>query len=452
MVVPLLELFEQRSRLRLRGMDPMSFEEQGRKTRSNRVMLLLSPQSYRNSAFIRAAERLGLEVIQAIDVPDPLAREWGIELGVEFSKPDVAVPRLVEFARSHPVAAVLSLDDSATLLASRVSAELGLPHNSPDSAVAARDKWVMRQRLYEHGVRAPRARWFGLVDDVAGVTTDVSYPCVVKPTMLSGSRGVIRANSADEFIQAFERTRKILETDGFTADRAGIVVEEYVPGTEVALEGLLTAGQLQVLALFDKPDPLEGPFFEETIYVTPSRLPGDVQREIERCTMRAASALGLREGPVHAELRVNDAGPWIIEIAGRSIGGLCSTILEFGTGQTLEELILRQAVGETIETTERAGNAVGVMMIPIPEGGILRGVNGVEDATTVPGITGIEISAKVNHRLVPLPEGSSYLGFIFAQGNTPAEVEASIREAHAKLEFKISKQIMLTQQPVNSPG
>ena len=203
-----------------------------------------------------------------------------------------------------------------------------------------------------------------------------------------------------------------------------MLVERYLPGVEVALEGLLTGGELQTLALFDKPDPLEGPFFEETIYVTPSRLPEATQAAISARTAEAAAALGLREGPVHAELRINDEGVWLIEMAGRSIGGLCSTVLEFGTGVSLEELILRHAVGLPLPSTERAGGAAGVMMIPIPKGGMLREVSGVDEALAVPGVTGVEITAPLNQPVTPLPEGASYLGFIFARGETPARGRA----------------------------
>lgn len=414
-----------------------------------RVLFLLSPQSYRNAAFMDASKRLDMDVVQAVDVPEALAREWGVDLGVEFGKPDIAVEQLQDRLRKNPVDAVLALDDSATLLASRLSSSLGLPHNSPDAAVAARDKWVMRQRLHEHGVPAPRATRYELKGDPQEFADQVRYPCVVKPNLLSGSRGVIRADTPTELISAFNRTRSILESDGFSADTAGILIEDYLPGIEVALEGILTEGSLQVLALFDKPDPLEGPYFEETIYTTPSKLPEAVQEDIARCTERASAALGLRTGPVHAELRVNDDGPWIIEIAGRSIGGLCSTILEFGTGQSLEELILRHAIGERVQGTERNDRAVGVMMIPIPRAGILKSVSGVDDARATEGITGVEISAKLNHPIVPLPEGSSYLGFIFAEGSTPDEVETSLRTSHQKLEFRIQNQIRLS---VNAPA
>jgi biotin carboxylase len=222
-----------------------------------------------------------------------------------------------------------------------------------------------------------------------------------------------------------------------------LLVERYLPGVEVAVEGLLTGGALRTLAIFDKPDPLEGPFFEETIYVTPSRLPDATQAAISARTAEAAAALGLREGPVHAELRINDEGVWPIELAGRSIGGLCSSVLEFGVGVSLEELILRHAVGLPLPDAGRTGAAAGVMMIPIPRGGMLRGVAGVEEALAVPNVTGVEITAPLNQPVTPLPEGASYLGFIFARAETPERAEAALRAAHARLRFRIDPTIPL---------
>ncbi len=251
---------------------------------------------------------------------------------------------------------------------------------------------------------------------------------------------MIRANTVDQFVAAVRRIAAILRRDDVTVsgDAADyLLAEAYIPGLEVALEGLLNHGELNVLALFDKPDPLEGPYFEETIYVTPSRLPAAVQRRIAVVTAEACLALGLREGPVHAELRVNDDGPWVIEVAARSIGGLCSRVLRFGTGASLEELILRHALGWPIETLERERRAAGVMMIPIPRAGRLRAVRGVEEARRVEGIEDVTVSAHPGQELEPLPEGAQYLGFIFARADTPAAAEKALREAHAHLAVDI---------------
>jgi biotin carboxylase len=412
-----------------------------------RIILLMGSLTYRASAFVQAAERLGLEVVKGLDMPRPLARQWRPTLPLDFRDPDRAVRDLVAYARAHPVRAILSVDDAATVIAARACQELGLAHNAPDASYAARDKHVMRRRLSAAGVPCPRFRLYHTDDDPAQLAPEQPYPCVVKPTLLSASQGVIRANDPDEFVAAFTCTRAIVLGSGGEPEQGGkghILVEDYIPGFEVVLEGILARGRLQVLALFDKPDPLEGPYFEETIYVTPSRLPAATQQSLVECAAQACAALGLREGPVHAELRINDSGPWVVEVAGRSIGGLCAKILRFGTEEiSLEELILRHAMGLEVAALQRENRAGGVMMIPIPRAGMLKRVEGLAEAEAVAGVEEIAITLPLGHPVVPLPQGSSYLGFIFARGERPEEVEAALREAHRRLHFVILPQVRL---------
>lgn len=413
---------------------------------NGRILLITTPHTYRTEAFTAAADRLGIEIEQAIDLPPELTADWQVLLGVDFRDLVGATDAIVDYARKRPFSAILAVDDSGTLLAAQASAALHLPHNNPDSALAARDKHKMRQMLAGAGINAPRFQLFYTSNDPHAIAAQVAYPCVVKPTTLSGSRGVIRANNPAELVAAVQRLARLIAPAG--APPQPFLVEAYIPGIEVALEGMLDNGRLTILALFDKPDPLEGPFFEETIYVTPSRLPEATQHAIAACTDKAARALGLRTGPIHAELRLNDAGPWLVEIAGRSIGGLCSRVLQFGISAaqdnaTLEELILRQAAGLGLPHAQRVGQAGGVMMIPIPQAGLLRRVDGIAAAEAVELIESVEITAKLNYPLVPLPEGESYLGFIFARGETPAAVEAALRQAHGQLHFEIEPQIML---------
>jgi hypothetical protein len=294
-------------------------------------------------------------------------------------------------------------------------------------------------------VPVPRFALHRVDEDPSTFAERLPYPCVVKPLRLSASRGVIRADAPAQFVAAFERLRRILAAPDILACGESarlILVEEFVPGSEHALEGLLVDGELRVLALFDKPDPLDGPYFEETIYVTPSRLRSDAHHALESCAQRAALALGLTTGPVHVELRYNDRGPWLIEMAARPIGGRCSAGLRFGTrdsglgaGASLEEIILRHALAMPMASLEREACASGVMMIPVPRAGVLRDVSGIEAARAIPLIDGVEITAHPGEALVPWPEGSRYPGFIFARGDRPAEVEAALREAHRKLEF-----------------
>lgn len=402
-----------------------------------RLLLLVSALSYRSSAFCQAAQRLKADVIQAVDLPKELADYWHVELGVPFADPSRAVEDLVRYAADHPIDAVVAVDDGATLIAAQVAEQLGLAWNSPEASLAARDKYEMRTHFASAGVPSPAFRRVSLGEEPEALAQAVAYPCVIKPLRMSGSRGVIRADDPASFVATFRRVQRLVHSEG----GEHVLVEDFIPGVEVALEGLLTGGQLQVLALFDKPDPLDGPFFEETIYVTPSRLPVAAQRAIADCAEAAARSVGLKHGPLHAELRLNEAGPWMVELAGRSIGGLCSSILEFGAGMTLEELILRHALGMDLPARGLDGGAVGVMMIPIPAGGRFKRVRGVEQAKEVPLVQDVTISVRPKQRIVPLPEGASYLGFIFAKGPSPAEVEAALRAAHSELSFDIEPEL-----------
>ncbi|MEZ4658731.1 MAG: ATP-grasp domain-containing protein [Caldilineaceae bacterium] len=412
-----------------------------------RIILLTTARSYRNQAFADAAARLGVDVLYVQDMAGQLAAHWNYRQGVDFSRPDEAAQAIADLAAEMsaeaPIQAIRAVDESGTLVAAKACALLGLPHNSPQAAEAARNKHLMRTLFSEAGVPCPRFTLFHTDDDPHQVAQQVDYPCVVKPINLSGSRGVMRADNATEFVAAVQRLTQMLHELRIDDAPQPYQVESFIPGFEVALEGILDHGKLQVLALFDKPDPLDGPFFEETIYVTPSRLAAAVQAQIAQCAADSAAALGLREGPIHAELRVNEQGPWILEVAGRSIGGLCAKTLRFDDDVSLEELILRQACGLPLGFMQREASARGVMMIPIPEAGVLRSVQGIAEAQAVPHIEEIEITAKLNYSLTPLPEGDSYLGFIFARGQTAEQVEAALRNAHSQLRFEIVPELAL---------
>jgi biotin carboxylase len=408
-----------------------------------RVMLLIPHASYRAPDFMEAAAKLGVEVVVGSDYRNPLEGADGRTVQLDYADPDRAAGQVEAFALLHPLDTIVPVDDGGALVAARAARRLELPHNPVAAVEATRNKHLLRQRLAAARIPSPPFWLFATSDDPEQAAELVSYPVVLKPLALSASKGVTRADDAEQFRAAFERIRAILATPDAEGecgpDLAGYVLAEgYIPGIEVSVEGLLDGGRLRVLAIFDKPDALEGPYFEETIYVTPSRLADDEQRRVVQTTERACAALGLTDGPVHAELRLNDDGAFPIDIAARSIGGLCSRTLTFGTGMSLEELVLRHAIGETVPTYEREARAAGVMMIPIPAAGTLRAVHGKPEAEAVPLIDSVTISIHLGSRVVPLPEGSEYLGFIFARGDTPDAVESALRAAHAHLRFDIA--------------
>ena len=421
-----------------------------------RILLLLPTRTYRATDFLEAALKLDVAVVVASEAAATTADLSPRQsLVLDIAAPTVATQTILEFADTYPITAIVGVDDDTTLLATTASAALGLPHNPVASAKATRDKYRLRDTLSTNGVSVPAYQRFSIYEDPAEIVgvglsnpyrTDipVNFPCVIKPLSLSASRGVIRADTPTEFVEAFQRTTKLLHALQEAAEITSpehasqyLLVEDYIPGIEVALEGILLDGELKTLALFDKPDPLEGPFFEETLYITPSRLSEDIQAALHHATAEAASALGLQHGPVHAELRYNDEGAHLIEIAARTIGGLCSRTLRFGTGMSLEELVIRHAIGQPVAALQREQQAAGVMMIPVPKAGILGEVRGKTAAYHVDGIVEVSITIPIGGEVVPLPEGARYLGFIFARAETPEAVEAALREAHQRLEFVI---------------
>jgi biotin carboxylase len=402
-----------------------------------RVLHLLPTSTYRAPDFVRAATRLGIEVVVGSDeMPLLLAGASERALVVPLDEPETAADLIAALDDRRGVDAVVAVDDRGVLAAAAAGERLGFPLNPPDAVAETRDKAAMRRALAAAEVPQPAfvVTEADPVSDGLPDPADFPLPWVLKPVDRSGSQGVIRADDVAAARRAAERIRAVCD--------GPLLVEQYVPGVEVAVEGLLHDGELTVLAVFDKPDPLEGPYFEETIYVTPSRLSAEALGRIEIVTARACVAIGLVEGPVHAELRLEHGGDdervHVIEVAARSIGGLCARTLRFGAGIALEELVLRHALGMPLDGLVREPGASGVMMLPIPAAGTLREVRGQDEARALPGVTGLEITIRRGRPVVPLPDGDRYLGFVFARGDTPADVEASLRAAHAALAVEIS--------------
>jgi len=413
-----------------------------------RVLIVAATTGYQTRSFGEAAAKLGVRLVFATDRCDQIDDPWWDQaVPIRFHDEERSAADIVDAIDGSPVRAVLAVGDRPTVIAARVAETLGLPGNPPAAAHASRNKLASRIVLKASGMAVP---WFQAVmakGDPLALAEIVPYPCVLKPLSMSGSRGVIRADTRDGFVAAFNRVTALLEQPDVRSERDAasdtLMIEAFIPGREYALEGLLDRGMLRTLALFDKPDPLDGPFFEETIYVTPSALRQEDQARVSETVAAAARALGLRHGPVHAEVRVNERGVYVLEVAARPIGGLCSRALRFTDDMSLEELLLRHALGHDVSQVAREPQASGVMMIPIPTRGIYRSVGGVEEARAVAAVDDIRITAKPDQVLVPLPEGKSYLGFIFARGEEAGLVVQALRDAHARLEFKIDREIRL---------
>jgi biotin carboxylase len=454
-----------------------------------RVLLLATTTGYQTRAFSAAAEKLGVELSYATDRCDLIDDPWRDgAIPIRFHDEDRSVDAIVDAARARPIDGMLVVGDRPTVIAARAAEALGLPGHPPEAAAAAKHKLLARERFRASGMLVPQFASVQLSarspqpsalspqpsalspqpsalspqrsalggSQPSALSPEPSlFPCVVKPASLSGSRGVIRADDPPSLAAAIERLRALLAAPDVRGERnpahETILIESFIPGREYAVEAILDRGEMRLLAIFDKPDPLDGPYFEETIYLTPSAASRDDQRAIEDAIARAAAALGLRHGPIHGECRVNEAGVFVLEVAARPIGGLCARALRFiADGENaipLEELLLRHALGESPRRWRREEPASGVMMIPIPRRGIYKGVDGVDEAKRVPHVDDVRITAKSDQALVPLPEGASYLGFIFASAARADEVDRALRAAHAALRFRIAAEL-----PVKAVG
>ena len=424
---------------------------------SKRLLLFTAKLGYQTRSFEDAARHLGVQLVYVTDRCHQLDDPWGDRaIAVHFEKPEVAAYTVMEALRGQDISGILALGDRPAAAAAYAARGLGVRYNHPAAVEACRSKLRMREVFRDAGLRVPWFRNLPVDPAPEPVLLGITYPCVLKPLSLSASQGVVRANNREEFLRAAARVRRLLKSAEVLATREAnldhMLVEGYIPGREVALEGILTDGALRVLAIFDKPDPLEGPYFEETIYVTPSRLPESQQRAVNKCAIDAVRALGLSHGPVHAEFRINEDGVWPLEVAPRPIGGLCARALRFLFDEAsepigLEELLLRHALELPGWDSPREQNASGVMMIPVPDNGILESVFGEEAARATHGITDLSITARLRDPIAAWPDGASYLGFLFARGDTPETVEQSLRDAHEKLTFTITPRL-----PVEHPA
>ena len=409
-----------------------------------RVLLITPPGSYRVHAYLEAARDLGVGMIVASEGEHSLVPGFANGLRVEdLADAEAVVEQIVCAHRDRPISGVVATDDATVEIANRAAAALDLAHNAPSAARITRRKDLARAALAAAGLPSPAVWRVDLRRPLGPQLAGVAFPCVVKPLAMSASRGVIRADDLPGLEIACRRAGAIVGASaGASTDaeeRHTLLVESFVPGPEIALEGMLAGGELSVLAIFDKPDPLDGPFFEETIYVTPSRLPQSLQGIAAERVREGCAAYGLTEGPIHAEVRIHEGDAWLIEIAGRTIGGDCARLFAFGSGVGLEHLVLQGALGRPFDASlHRVGGAAGVLMIPTPGAGTLRRVEGVMAASRIPGIREVSITVREGYEVVPLPEGGTYLGFVFAFGEAPAGVEASLRRAREAIRVVIA--------------
>lgn len=411
--------------------------------KDKRLLLISHHNSYRIAPYIKAAKNLGLSVTIASQGKHSLVTEVANGIHISFDDADSALDEILQANQSTPFAGILGSDDQTVELAAHAAKALNLPHNPPQAALYSHRKDLARAELALAGCPVPIHCLLDLNRSIKKQLAGLPWPCVLKPLNMSASRGVIRANNEDEFLTACERLRPILATTQGELEQSHVLIEEYIDGIEIAYEGFLQDAELKTITIFDKPDPLVGPYFDETIYVTPSTLSPELQESIKQVIQKACTVYGLTTGAVHAECRIdNQNAAWILEIASRTIGGDCARILD-NEQSGIEELAISLATNLPVEFN-MAEQARGVMMIPVKEKGLLKRVEGLLEANKGKHIDKIDIIISQGHELVPLPEGNQYLGYIFASADTPGQVTTAIREAYAKLKFITSPVFKIT--------
>ncbi|MGH8872596.1 MAG: ATP-grasp domain-containing protein [Acidimicrobiia bacterium] len=387
------------------------------------AVVLLPSTTYRAADFVRAAEALDIDLIVASEQPPPF--DMGDRyLQIDCSDPDRAAETILGLGDKAPIDGVVAADDAGVVVAALAGRKLGLRANDPEAAVATRDKALQRVAMRDAELPQPLFALVPAHDMGAEAAAMVGYPLVVKPLDRAAGQGVIRVDRPGDLPAAVKRVRSIVGAS------ASLLVEELMRGEEVALEGIVRDGELTPLALFDKPDAVDGPYFPETILVTPTRLDERAQTECRRVASAALAAIGITHGPVHIEMMVEGDTVRVIEVAARSIGGLCSRSLNFGLlGTTLETLILRNAIGMEKPELRREHTASGVLMIPIPRPGHFVAIEGLDRVRELEHISAIDITTPPGSLLLPPPEGDRYLGFIFARAGEREPVEAALRQA-----------------------
>ncbi len=388
-----------------------------------RLLLVAPSRSYRVGDFLDAALAMGCEVTVASDAVSAIP---GSFIPVSFDDPVAAGERLADLVGA--VDGVVGTDGSAIVVAAETARMLGLPANAADALVAAGDKYRQRQAVEAAGVLQPS---FALLDGPAAPTTWSAFPAIVKPLDRSASQGVLRVDSPAELGEAVRTVGAIV------GPGSSLLVEAFVPGIEVAVEGLVRGGRLDVVAVFDKPDSPQGPTFPETLLVSPARLAPDALDRVIEVVGRAVAAVGVAEGPVHVECKVKGGEVWFLELAARTIGGLCGRALVPG-GVSLEEVVVRHALGLSLPAPPWRAAATGVLMLPVDETGKVEAVRGIDAAQAVEGVTDVVITVGAGEEVVALPAGDRYIGFVFARAETADEAEAVLRSAWAEIEVEVT--------------
>ena len=382
-----------------------------------KLLLVIPENSYKSNDFVVAAEKLGIDFLIITDSEQVSSK---FSDTVIINKFDAELNKN-NLKKLKDVTHVLPVDHSALKFSGYLVDLLEVKGNKLESINLSMNKYESRKIFNSLLDIKVNNEIIKNIDDV-NTFINKNGTSVLKPIYGTASKSVLKINNVEKNKEQIEK----LMQDCFDQD---LVIEEYIDGKEYALEGTIINSELKKIVIFDKPVEYKHPYFEESIYITPSELSSEAEKRVVSIVDKACKKIGLEDGPVHVEFKINENQIFIIEINPRMIGGLCSRCLSFGLFKvSLEEIILHAFMNNELKNIELLNNYVGVLMIPTPKSGKFISIN-KEELEKIPNISNVEITVPEGSDLLEPPYGDKYLGFAFSQGIDKKTVNESLLTA-----------------------
>ncbi len=382
-----------------------------------KLLLVIPENSYKSNDFVVAAEKLGIDFLIITDSEQVSSK---FSDTVIINKFDAELNKN-NLKKLKDVTHVLPVDHSALKFSGYLVDLLEVKGNKLESINLSMNKYESRKIFNSLLDIKVNNEIIKNIDDV-NTFINKNGTSVLKPIYGTASKSVLKINNVEKNKEQIEK----LMQDCFDQD---LVIEEYIDGKEYALEGTIINSELKKIVIFDKPVEYKHPYFEESIYITPSELSSEAEKRVVSIVDKACKKIGLEDGPVHVEFKINENQIFIIEINPRMIGGLCSRCLSFGLFKvSLEEIILHAFMNNELKNIELLNNYVGVLMIPTPKSGKFISIN-KEELENIPNISNVEITVPEGSDLLEPPYGDKYLGFAFSQGIDKKTVNESLLTA-----------------------
>ena len=379
-----------------------------------KLLLVIPENSYKSNDFVTSAEKLDLDFLVITDSQQVSGQFSDTVIIHSF---DEELENDVK-EKLQDVTHILPVDHSALKFSAYLVDLLKAKGNNTKSINTAMNKFESRKIFNSISEIKIQNAIVKKIEDIE-IFINENGTSVLKPIYGTASKSVIK-------VESFQENKAEVEKLMQDCSDQDLIIEEFVDGSEYALEGNLINSELNKIVIFDKPINYKEPYFEESIYIAPTEIPDKTQKEIVNLIGKACKKLGLENGPVHVEFKIHNKEIFIIEINPRMIGGLCSRCLSFGLFKTsLEEIALHAFLNNELKSIDLLSNFVGVLMIPTPISGKFISIN-KNELESIPNVSGVEITVSENSNLLEPPFGDKYLGFVFSQGDSKEKVMESL--------------------------